>query len=65
MVDLDPVYCMPVSVVEKKGLKKGWKALERRQARPEDSDARFFRPIWFVIMVIGLMAILLGTFPAF
>jgi len=40
-------------------------ALERRQARPEDSDARFFRPIWFVIMVIGLMAILLGTFPAF
>ncbi|KIM44141.1 hypothetical protein M413DRAFT_443183 [Hebeloma cylindrosporum] len=30
LVDLDPVYCMPANVVEKKGLRKGWKALERR-----------------------------------
>jgi len=30
--DLDPVYCMPKSVIEKMGLKKGWVALERRKA---------------------------------
>ena len=29
--DLDPVYCMPKSVVEKMGLKKGWVSLERRK----------------------------------
>ncbi|KAH9854126.1 rab geranylgeranyltransferase [Lenzites betulinus] len=28
--DLDPVYCMPASVIEAKGLRKGWKALPRR-----------------------------------
>ncbi|KAF8152212.1 terpenoid cyclases/protein prenyltransferase alpha-alpha toroid [Crassisporium funariophilum] len=32
LVDLDPVYCMPASVIEGKGLRKGWKALERRKA---------------------------------
>ena len=31
LVDLDPVYCMPASVVEKMGLRKEWKALERRR----------------------------------
>ncbi|KAF7331933.1 Rab geranylgeranyltransferase [Mycena kentingensis (nom. inval.)] len=30
LVDLDPVYCMPASVIEAKGLRKGWKSLERR-----------------------------------
>ena len=30
--DLDPVYCMPASLVERLGLKKGWKALPRREA---------------------------------
>ncbi|KAJ7095203.1 rab geranylgeranyltransferase [Mycena belliarum] len=30
LVDLDPVYCMPAKIIEKKGLKKGWKALERQ-----------------------------------
>jgi geranylgeranyl transferase type-2 subunit beta len=29
--DLDPVYCMPVTVIDAKGLRKGWKALERRK----------------------------------
>ncbi|KAI0300622.1 rab geranylgeranyltransferase [Multifurca ochricompacta] len=28
--DLDPVYCMPASLIERMGLKKGWKALPRR-----------------------------------
>lgn len=28
--DLDPVYCMPAEVIEKKGLRKGWVALPRR-----------------------------------
>ncbi|KAF8966774.1 terpenoid cyclases/protein prenyltransferase alpha-alpha toroid [Flammula alnicola] len=32
LVDLDPVYCMPASIIEAKGLRKGWKALERRQS---------------------------------
>ncbi|KAJ7742446.1 rab geranylgeranyltransferase [Mycena maculata] len=31
LVDLDPVYCMPATIIEAKGLKKGWKNLERRQ----------------------------------
>jgi geranylgeranyl transferase type-2 subunit beta len=30
LVDLDPVYCMPADVIEKKGLRKSWKALPRR-----------------------------------
>ncbi|KAF9222135.1 rab geranylgeranyltransferase [Gyrodon lividus] len=30
LVDLDPVYCMPASIIEAKGLKKSWKALPRR-----------------------------------
>ncbi|KAH9053767.1 terpenoid cyclases/Protein prenyltransferase [Lactarius vividus] len=30
--DLDPVYCMPASLIERLGLKKGWKALPRREA---------------------------------
>jgi len=30
LVDLDPVYCMPVSVIEARGLRKNWQALERR-----------------------------------
>ncbi|KAF5381608.1 hypothetical protein D9615_005429 [Tricholomella constricta] len=32
LVDLDPVYCMPAEVIEAKGLRKPWKALERRHA---------------------------------
>ncbi|KAG5652548.1 hypothetical protein H0H81_004609 [Sphagnurus paluster] len=32
LVDLDPVYCMPAAIIEGKGLKKQWKALERRIA---------------------------------
>ncbi|XP_006456555.1 hypothetical protein AGABI2DRAFT_211583 [Agaricus bisporus var. bisporus H97] len=28
--DLDPVYCMPAKLIEKMGLRKAWKALERR-----------------------------------
>ncbi|KAI0044404.1 rab geranylgeranyltransferase [Auriscalpium vulgare] len=28
--DLDPVYCMPASVIDRMGLRKGWKALPRR-----------------------------------
>ncbi len=32
LVDLDPVYCMPAAIIERKGLRKGWKALERRKA---------------------------------
>lgn len=31
LVDLDPVYCMPAAIIERKGLRKGWKALERRK----------------------------------
>ncbi|KAF9523298.1 rab geranylgeranyltransferase [Crepidotus variabilis] len=30
LVDLDPVYCMPASIIEKMGLKKGYKNLERK-----------------------------------
>ena len=30
MTDLDPVYCMPASIIENMGLRKGWKALQRR-----------------------------------
>ncbi|KAJ7499100.1 rab geranylgeranyltransferase [Mycena latifolia] len=33
LVDLDPVYCMPAQIIERKGLRKGWKALERRQLK--------------------------------
>jgi len=28
--DIDPVYCMPARVIERRGLRKGWKALPRR-----------------------------------
>ncbi|EKM51013.1 uncharacterized protein PHACADRAFT_103512 [Phanerochaete carnosa HHB-10118-sp] len=28
--DLDPVFCMPASVIEARGLKKGWQALPRQ-----------------------------------
>ena len=28
--DIDPVYCMPASLIEAKGLKKDWEALPRR-----------------------------------
>ncbi|KAF5369912.1 hypothetical protein D9758_001038 [Tetrapyrgos nigripes] len=28
--DLDPVYCMPADLIERMGLRKGWKNLERR-----------------------------------
>ena len=28
--DIDPVYCMPAALIEKKGLKKNWAALPRR-----------------------------------
>ncbi|KAI0029533.1 rab geranylgeranyltransferase [Vararia minispora EC-137] len=31
LVDLDPVFCMPASVIEKKGLRKGWEALPRQK----------------------------------
>ncbi|EIW73953.1 rab geranylgeranyltransferase [Coniophora puteana RWD-64-598 SS2] len=30
LVDLDPVYCMPAPIIERLGLRKGWKALPRR-----------------------------------
>ncbi|KAG1874409.1 rab geranylgeranyltransferase [Suillus subluteus] len=30
LVDLDPVYCMPAGIIENLGLRKGWKALQRR-----------------------------------
>ncbi|KAH7886478.1 rab geranylgeranyltransferase [Phlebopus sp. FC_14] len=30
LVDLDPVYCMPASIIEAMGLRKGWQALPRR-----------------------------------
>ncbi|KAG6331022.1 hypothetical protein ID866_8067 [Astraeus odoratus] len=30
LVDLDPVYCMPASIIEARGLRKGWKSLPRR-----------------------------------
>ncbi|KAH7918636.1 rab geranylgeranyltransferase [Leucogyrophana mollusca] len=30
LVDLDPVYCMPADIIERMGLRKGWKALDRR-----------------------------------
>ncbi|PFH49647.1 hypothetical protein AMATHDRAFT_76096 [Amanita thiersii Skay4041] len=30
LVDLDPVYCMPASTIEKMGLRKDWKALDRQ-----------------------------------
>ncbi|KAG6865449.1 hypothetical protein C0991_002372 [Blastosporella zonata] len=29
LADLDPVYCMPAGVIEKRGLRKQWRALER------------------------------------
>jgi geranylgeranyl transferase type-2 subunit beta len=32
LADLDPVYCMPAHVIEARGLRKSWKALERRKA---------------------------------
>jgi geranylgeranyl transferase type-2 subunit beta len=32
LMDLDPVYCMPASIIEKLGLRKEWKALQRRTA---------------------------------
>ncbi|KAF9259524.1 rab geranylgeranyltransferase [Marasmius fiardii PR-910] len=30
LADLDPIYCMPAQLIEKRGLRKDWKALERR-----------------------------------
>ncbi|THV08546.1 rab geranylgeranyltransferase [Dendrothele bispora CBS 962.96] len=33
LADLDPVYCMPADVIERMGLRKGWKNLERRAAK--------------------------------
>jgi len=35
LVDLDPVYCMPASIIGKMGLRKGWTALERRKGDKE------------------------------
>ncbi|QRV83367.1 terpenoid cyclase [Ceratobasidium sp. AG-Ba] len=32
LVDLDPVYCMPADIIEKRGLRKDWRALPRRDA---------------------------------
>ncbi|KAJ3478411.1 hypothetical protein NLI96_g9774 [Meripilus lineatus] len=32
LLDLDPVYCMPASVIESLGLRKDWEALPRRVA---------------------------------
>ena len=29
--DIDPVYCMPASLIEKMGLRKAWRALPRRE----------------------------------
>jgi geranylgeranyl transferase type-2 subunit beta len=28
--DIDPVYCMPARLIESKGLRKAWVALDRR-----------------------------------
>lgn len=28
--DLDPVYCMPAEIIEKRDLRKNWRALDRR-----------------------------------
>ncbi len=28
--DVDPVYCMPADLIERMGLRKGWKAIERK-----------------------------------
>lgn len=30
LIDLDPVYCMPAHIIEKKGLRKPWEGLKRR-----------------------------------
>ncbi|KAG8702713.1 hypothetical protein FRC09_004581 [Ceratobasidium sp. 395] len=32
LVDLDPVYCMPAEIIEKRGLRRDWRALPRRAA---------------------------------
>ena len=32
LVDLDPVYCMPASIIEARGLRKGWEAPPRRSS---------------------------------
>ena len=32
LIDLDPVYCMPASVIDSMGLRKDWLALERRSS---------------------------------
>lgn len=44
LVDLDPVYCMPASIIEAKGLRKAWKALERRQSQVWEHQVRGPRP---------------------
>ncbi|KAJ8502430.1 hypothetical protein ONZ45_g11779 [Pleurotus djamor] len=35
--DLDPVYCMPASLIEKLGLRKNWQALPRKSTTPSSS----------------------------
>jgi len=37
--DIDPVYCMPVELIEKKGLEKAWAALPRRQSAGIESES--------------------------
>ncbi|KAJ4478090.1 rab geranylgeranyltransferase [Lentinula aciculospora] len=37
LVDIDPVFCMPAALIEKKGLRKGWQALERRTGYEKSS----------------------------
>ncbi|EPS96988.1 hypothetical protein FOMPIDRAFT_1025190, partial [Fomitopsis schrenkii] len=32
LVDLDPVYCMPAHIIERRGLRKNWEALPRKAA---------------------------------
>ena len=32
LVDLDPVYCMPASIIAERGLKKDWESIPRRNA---------------------------------
>jgi len=35
--DIDPVYCMPAGLIEKRGLRKGWVALARRRKGVKDT----------------------------
>jgi len=38
---------------------------KRGKARSENGDTRMSGSVWLVVLVIGLVTILLGNFPAF